>query len=197
MPHTAQFRELIQRVRNRDEDAARELTLRYEKAIRRVVRIHLRDARLRAVMDSMDVCQSVLASFFVRTVLGQYELETPEQLINLLTTIARNKLTNQVHKHQALRRDIRRNRELGSDGQEFVDPQPGPEQSISAKETLELVLSRLDSNERYLAEQKAQGKTWQELADDVGGTDVALRKKLTRAVDRVLTELGLDNIEDA
>lgn len=197
MPHTAQFRELIHRVRNRDEDAARELTLRYEKAIRRVVRIHLRDARMRTMMDSMDVCQSVLASFFVRTVLGQYELETPEQLINLLTTIARNKLANQVQKHQAQRRDIRRNRELSGEGPEFVDPQPSPEQSISAKETLQLVMSRLDSSERYLAEQKAQGKTWQELANDLGGTDVALRKKLARAVDRVLHELGLDKIEDA
>src|SRR5689334_11312289 len=104
MPETAAFRELISRVRNRDEQAARELTEQYEKVIRRVVRIHLRDRRMRRVLDSTDVCQSVLASFFVRTALGQYDLDSPAQLMNLLTAITRNKLTNQVHRMRAGRR---------------------------------------------------------------------------------------------
>ena len=40
----------------------------------------------------MDICQSVLGSFFVRAATGQYKLETPEHLLKLLTTMARNKL---------------------------------------------------------------------------------------------------------
>ena len=35
----------------------------------------------------MDICQSVMASFFVRAALGQYQLNTPEQLLNLLAFI--------------------------------------------------------------------------------------------------------------
>src|SRR5437588_8834998 len=102
------FADLIQRVRSGDEDASTELVRRYEPAIRRVVRVHLRDPRLRRVLDSTDIAQSVLATFFVRANLGQYELDSPESLLKLLATIARNKLTNQANRQRAGRRDYRR-----------------------------------------------------------------------------------------
>lgn len=197
VPETAQFQDLIQRVRDRDQDAARELTERYEKVIRRVVRTHLRDGRLRQVMDSMDVCQSVLASFFVRTALGQYELESPEHLINLLTTITRNKLTNQINRHRAQRRDVRKNMTIEAEGVHVADRASDPSEQASAREILEKVRSRLDPQERYLADQRALGRTWRELADELGGTDVALRKKLTRALDRIMADLGIDEAADA
>ncbi|MEZ6122236.1 MAG: sigma-70 family RNA polymerase sigma factor [Planctomycetaceae bacterium] len=195
MPEIAQFQDLIRRVRDRDEDAARELTVRYEKAIRRVVRIHLRDPRMRRVMDSMDVCQSVLTSFFVRTALGEYELDTPDQLINLLTTITRNKVVNQVQRHQTQRRDIRRTIGLPMDSQGIVDRSPNPADDVSAKEILEKVRSQLDADERYLAEQRSEGKTWPELAEELNATPAALRKKLSRALDRAMVALGLDSDE--
>jgi RNA polymerase sigma-70 factor (ECF subfamily) len=188
----AQFQDLIRRVRERDEDAARELTERYERVIRRVVRIHLRDSRIRQVMDSTDVCQSVLASFFVRTALGQYELDTPQQLVNLLTTITRNKLTNQIHQHRAQRRDVRKNTTIESEGVMIADRATDPSEQASAKELLEMVTNRLAPQERYLAEQRSIGRTWPEIAEELGATDVALRKKLTRALDRVMAELGID-----
>ena len=87
------FRDLIRRVRARDQGAAAELMRVYEPAIRRAVRVRLVDERMRRVFDSADICQEVLVSFFARAALDQYELETPEQLLKLLTTMARNKLT--------------------------------------------------------------------------------------------------------
>src|SRR6516162_2264129 len=101
MPGQEPFAELIRRVRAGDEDAATDLVQHYEPAIRRVVRVHMRDPRLRRVLDSTDICQSVLATFFVRANLGQYDLDTPEHLLRLPATIARNKVTNQAMKHQA------------------------------------------------------------------------------------------------
>src|SRR5260370_4819279 len=80
------FFEFIKRVRAGDEQAATELVRQYETEIRREVRLRLRDGRLRRGFDSVDICQSVLASFFVRAALGQYELEEPQQLIKLLVT---------------------------------------------------------------------------------------------------------------
>lgn len=196
MPEKQDFKDLIGRIRNRDPDAAALLVARYESVIRRVVRIHLRDARMRRVLDSMDVCQSVLASFFVRTALGQYELDTPEQLLSLLTSITRNKLTNQVHRLNAKRRDIRRDADVGDEVGIAVDQASDPSEQASAKEILEKVRSRLGDDERYLAEQRGLGRGWKEIADEVGGTDVALRKKLTRALNRVMAELGLDENHD-
>jgi RNA polymerase sigma-70 factor (ECF subfamily) len=188
-----QFRELIGRVRARDPEAARELVARYESVIRRVVRIHLHDARLRRVLDSTDICQSVLASFFVRTALGQYEVESPEQLLNLLTAITRNKLTNQAHRLRAQRRDIRRETALDDHTGSVPDQASDPAQQVSAREILQKVLDGLDEQERYLAEQRSLGRSWPELAAELGGTDGALRKKLTRALHRVMTNLGLDD----
>jgi RNA polymerase sigma factor (sigma-70 family) len=196
VPDDNQFRELIQRVRAQDQDAASELMGRYESAIRRVVRIHLRDPHLRRVLDSMDICQSVLASFFFRTALGQYELETPEQLLSLLASITRNKLTNQVQRLRAQRRDLRRDASLADEAIALVDPASDPSRQASAREILERIRAGLGEQERYLAEQRGLGRSWKDLAEELGGTDVALRKKLTRALNRVMKELGVDEAID-
>src|SRR5438105_12006855 len=83
MPVQQEFDELILRVRKGDADAARDLVEQFEAMIRRVVRYRLADSRLRAAFDSMDVCQSVLGSFFVRAANGEYEIDGPEQLTHL------------------------------------------------------------------------------------------------------------------
>src|SRR3954447_13653258 len=98
------FQELTRGVGAGDEDAATELVRTYEPAVRRAVRLRLGDTRLARAFDSQDVCQSVLASFFVRASLGQYDLDRPEQLLRLLAAMARNKLTDQVNHQRAARR---------------------------------------------------------------------------------------------
>jgi DNA-directed RNA polymerase specialized sigma24 family protein len=82
------FEDLIRRVRAGDEAAAAELVRRYETLVRRTVRLRLRDPRLQRLLDSVDICQSVLASFFARAALGQFELNTPQDLCRLLTAMA-------------------------------------------------------------------------------------------------------------
>ena len=190
MPEDNAFEELIRRVRGGDEDAARELVLRYESKIRRVVRFNL-DDRLRRHFDSMDVCQSVLASFFVRAGLGEFQLETPAQVMNLLATMARNKLRNQVLHQKRARRDYQRvttgNEELAPDGA------PSPSQQVANRELLSEARRRLSDEERHLLELREQGKEWTDIAVEVGGSAEALRKKLKRAIERVAEELGLDD----
>src|SRR5439155_23209521 len=102
------FRELIGRVRAGDQAAATDLVRMYEPEVRRAVRIRLTDARLRRVFDSMDVCQSVMANFFTRATDGQFELERPEQLLRLLVTMARNRLTDHARRQRTDRRDNQR-----------------------------------------------------------------------------------------
>jgi hypothetical protein len=87
MGDNVQFNELLQRVRDGDAVAADELVRNYESAIRVAVRIRLSDPALRQQFDSMDVCQSVLKSFFLRTAAGQYDLRDPAQLVALLTAV--------------------------------------------------------------------------------------------------------------
>src|SRR5262247_599815 len=97
---TETFAEFVRRIRAGDGQAAAEMVRRYEPLIRREVRLRTEDRRLARVFDSMDVCQSVLASFFVRTAAGQYDLDRPEQLLQLLVTMARNKLVSAARRQQ-------------------------------------------------------------------------------------------------
>ncbi len=81
MVESSTFEDLLGRVRQGEADAAATLVTDYERAIRVAVRTRLSDPLLRRQFDSMDVCQSVLGSFFLRAASGQYELREPAQLV--------------------------------------------------------------------------------------------------------------------
>jgi RNA polymerase sigma-70 factor (ECF subfamily) len=187
------FLELVRRVRAGDEAASAELVRRYEPAIRIAVRARLTDPGLRRLFDSLDICQSVLANFFVRATAGEFELCRPEQLIQLLATMARNRVTDHALKQQAARRDYRRNERTAGDDIEFVDPGPGPSDEAFLRELLQAFQSRLSPEERKLADQRALGRSWADIAAEFGGTSDALRMQLDRAVNRVTRKLGLES----
>jgi RNA polymerase sigma-70 factor (ECF subfamily) len=192
MSEDASFRDLLERVRARDEQAAAELVRRFEPAIRVAVRVRLTDPRLRRQFDSMDICQSVLANFFVRAASGQFELERSEQLVNLLVTMARNRLINEVGKHRAARRDQRRVQTGEVDEAAFADPEPTPSVVVANRELLDEARGRLTEEERHIADQRAQGRAWADIAAQTGEKPDALRMRFTRAMDRVAQELGLE-----
>jgi RNA polymerase sigma-70 factor (ECF subfamily) len=187
------FDEMIRRVRAGDQVAAAELVRRYEPAIRRAVRFRLGDARLGNLLDSMDICQSVLASFFLRAASGQYELKTPAQLMGLLTAMARKKLISQARKQTRQRRDHRRVTSGIEDDERFVAPGGSPSTQIAARDLMEEVRHRLSPEERRLLELRSQGHDWADIEAQLGGTAGGLRKKLVRALDRVAEQLGLDD----
>jgi len=181
------FEELVERVRAGDQAAAEELVRRYESKIRRVVRVKL-DSRLQRHFDSMDVCQSVLASFFVRAALGQYELKTPEQVLKLLAAMARNKLVNAVQRQGRKRRDYHR---VETGDVDLPADAPSPSLQVANRELLQETRRRLAADELRLLELRESGREWTDIAAEVGGTPEGLRKKLARAIERVAQELGL------
>jgi RNA polymerase sigma factor (sigma-70 family) len=196
MTEDSAFQEFIRRIRAGDEQAAVELVRLYEPAIRVEVRMRLSDPRLFRVCDSMDICQSVLSSFFARAAMGQYDLDRPDQLLKLLVIIARNKVAFQARRQRAQRRDHRRN--LSLEGTEtLVAADPSPSRHLAGKELLREVRQRLSVDELQLAELRAEGREWSEIAARVGGTSQARRKQLARAVDRVAHQLGIEEPHDA
>jgi RNA polymerase sigma-70 factor (ECF subfamily) len=191
MPEDSSFREMIGRIRAGDQAAAAELVRRYEPTIRRTIRVRLRDPRLGRLLDSMDICQSVLQSFFVRAALGQYELDQPEQLLKLLTRMARNKLANQAHHHRAGRRDYRRLVDP-SQARPVAAPGPSPSDQVTANELVREAHRRLSADERQLLEWRQQGRDWHEIGRLLNTNPDTLRMRLGRAIDRVAQQLGLD-----
>src|SRR5262249_52352318 len=152
MAEDVSFIEFIRRIRAGDEQAAVELVRRYEPVIRREVRFRLRDPRLHSAFDSMDVCQSVLKSFFVRMAAGQYDLDNAIDLLKLLVATAQHKLAFQVRKERAQRRDRHR---VAAQSPEELDPatrSPGPSQVVAGQELLQEFRRRLSEDERHLAD---------------------------------------------
>lgn len=64
----------------------------------------------------------------------------------------------------------------------------------AGRELLEAVSRKLTKDELYLAEQRALGRDWADLAAATGENADALRKKLSRALDRVARQMGLDRV---
>jgi RNA polymerase sigma-70 factor (ECF subfamily) len=197
MVEDSSFLDFIRRIRAGDDRAAAELVRRYEPAIRREVRFRLRDARLLRLFDSMDVCQSVLASFFVRAAAGQYDLHEPAQLLKLLVTMTRNKVVSQARQQFRQRRDSRRLTGSRPEDLETTDDRASPSEEVAAQELLREFRRRLSAEERQLSDLRADGVAWAEVATRMGGTAEGRRLQLTRAIKRVVQELGLDEADDA
>jgi RNA polymerase sigma-70 factor (ECF subfamily) len=192
MSEPSTFAELIGRVRAGDDQAATDLVRQYEPLIRREVRLQLEDQRLRRVFDSMDVCQSVLASFFVRAAVGQYDLQDPKQLLRLLVTMTRNKVAAAARHQHRQRRDNRRvagDEDLAG----VADADTTPSEQVAVREVLERFRAGLSDEEKQLADLRAAGVAWEEIAGQLGGTAQARRMQLARAVERIARALGLDD----
>src|SRR5947207_1648190 len=115
------FADFVRRIRAGDEQAAADLVRQYEPLVRREIRLGLTEPGLCRALDSMDICQSVMASFFVQAACGRYDLDEPGQVIKLLIGMARNKLAFAVRKERAQRRDVRRLDAIGVDELNPVD----------------------------------------------------------------------------
>jgi RNA polymerase sigma factor (sigma-70 family) len=188
------FHELLRRVRSGDQAAAKELVRQYEPLIRFEARLRLTDPRLRRQCDSLDICQSVLGSFFVRTAAGQYDLEHPQQLVGLLVTMVRNKVASKARRQRRHADDRQRDE---STDVEDLEGAGDPTRRLEGQELLHEVQQRLTAEERRLVALRGQGRTWTEVAAEIGGTAEARRKQLTRALDLIAQQLGIDEAAHA
>jgi len=188
------FDQLMSRVQAGDPDAAAELIRHYEAEIRLEVRVRLRiqDGRVRRLFDSMDITQSVLASFFAGVAVGQFAPDSPQQLLGLLIAMARNKLLTQVRDHRRQRRDIRRVQPIGLAEYQMVADGESPSQLVAGHELLGEFRRRLTEEERLLSDRRGDGQPWSAIADEMGGTPEGRRKQLERAFARIVRELNLE-----
>lgn len=184
--------ELLRRVRLGEPDAAYELVGQYALDIRIAVRARLSDPALRQQFDSMDICQCVLASFFVRAAAGQYDLHEPGQLVGLLTRMAQNKLAMHSRSHHQQRRDVRRVTSINDFETAPPDNSPGPDRQVVGRELLERAYELMEPDVRQMADCRIQGANWATISDQMGGTADARRKQFLRAMDRIAQSLEID-----
>lgn len=191
-----EFTQFINQIRLGDSQAAEELIRRYESAIRIAVRTKMTDPSLKRELESMDICQSVFASFFLRAAAGQYDLNNQKNLVGLLVRMAQNKLAMQVRKQHQQCRDTRKNQEFEAGPIDHAGRDATPSRIVAGREIWSKVQAQLNQEERDIVSRRASGEGWEEIATAMGGSPDARRKQIKRAVDRVSEELGL-GIQDA
>ncbi len=187
------FTDLIARIRAGDQAAAEELVRKFEPVVRREIRLNMTDRRLARMFDSVDICQSIWSSFFVRVAAGQFDIDSPVQLTNLLMAMARNKLAHQSRRNRYQKRDVGRVDANSESIGTVSDSQPSPSDCISAKELLAKMQSSLTDEEQRISELRRTGMAWEEVATTLGGTAQARRMQLHRAADRITRQLGLED----
>jgi RNA polymerase sigma-70 factor (ECF subfamily) len=187
------FSAFLAGIRAGDDGAAADLVRRYEPVIRREIRLRLTDPSVLRFRDDEDVCQSVLASFFVRASLGQFDLHDPAQLRQLLVSMARNKAALAARRQRAQKRG---GGKAAAEADDRIAGEGATASRIAAgRELLEQVRRRLGEEERRVADLRGQGHDWAAIARRLGGTPDGRRMQLTRALDRVNRELGLEDGE--
>lgn len=180
--NSSEFQQFLTGLRERDEGAAEELLRRYEPLIRRVIRMRLTDPRLRRVVDSLDICQSILAHFYAGADRETFALDSSRQLRNLLVKMAVNKVIDKARHEQ---------RHAGGlpEGPDPAADTPAPGEVVAQRELVEVIRVRLTERERWLADQRALGRGWAELARETGVSPSALRMMHARAAARVRRQL--------
>jgi RNA polymerase sigma factor (sigma-70 family) len=183
--------QLLNRVHGGDDDAAQQLVERFGAAVRVAIRTHLSDPRLRRQFDSLDVCQSVLASFFLHAANVGYELTVPSQILALLTRIAKNKLSTRTRDQLRQRRDIRRLSRVRVEEAIIPSHDPDPAQQAENQELLARALDSMTPEIRAIAVRRMDGENWPMIAQSLGGTAESLRKQFERAVQRIADSLDV------
>ena len=163
-----EFERLMVQTREGDESAARELVRLYEPEIRRAARLRLTDPKLRRIVDSIDICQSVFGRFFRNATNGSFELESSQQLLGLLITMTRNRVIDLHRRQTALKRRVDdSDSDVSSNLNNLVFDSPGPRSAAAAKELLTEVRSRLGPEELEIADRRTAGNSWKEIAAEM------------------------------
>ena len=188
------FAALIDRVRARDPQAAVDFVRSVRPGLERFAAGVLRRADLAHRIDPEDVCQDVMATFFGWLARADRGLDDPDRVGRLLRKAVRNRIVDETRRALAARRGGTGSA-TATNADDCLDSAPAncgtPSAAVSHAEIAAAIDSRLTADERDLIERRRAGQEWAAIAAAVGGTPDGVRKKLGRAVDRVLGQLGL------
>lgn len=195
----AEFEKLLARIRSGDEEAAKYCVEYFEPEIRRVARVRLRDPRLQAIADSVDVSQSVFGKFFQTYGKNTSELRHPSELLALLVKMTKNKVIDLARKHKPVYQPAkatpaiaRETAQLGDLDAIFDDP--GPSSVIASRDLAEHIRRKMTAEEYDIMERRNSGQAWDQIASELDRSADALRKQLQRALNRLRTELNPENL---
>lgn len=184
--------EFLQRIRNGDESAARELLTRYEAEVRLVVRRQL-PRLLRSRFDSLDFLQSVWGSFFHRLRTGPADFEDSRHLVAFLARAAKNKVIDEYRRAASQKGDMHREEPLWIEGDRPRDLAAGgatPSQLAEAREAFGRLEQLVPQERREILAMKAEGLSAREIGERIGVSERTVQRVLEDLRRRVEPEFG-------
>jgi RNA polymerase sigma-70 factor (ECF subfamily) len=192
------FTALMQRLRSGEDDAAREVFVRFAGRLVGLARQHL-DAQLAARVDPEDVVQSAYKSFFVRQREGGLEVGSWDGLWGLLTLIALRKCADRAAYYRAGKRDVGREANVrpsdsspGPAESLALDRAPLPDEAAILAETVEALFRSVDDpDEQAVLELSLQGFTAPEISERLGRAERTvrrLRERFRKRLERMRVE---------
>jgi DNA-directed RNA polymerase specialized sigma24 family protein len=170
----ADFQKFVEILRSGDAEAVDRLLSDFDPFLRGAIRLRLFNRRARRVVDTADILQSLLKDF-----LGREEAEgaaaSSERIRAYLTAAAKYKISSKTRKERRRIADL-------SDIAEPASPEPPPAQQAEDRDFIDAIRNRLDDGNRRLLDLSQQGRTWREIANEVGGHADTLRIQLRRSV---------------
>ena len=176
------FVRLMERLQSGEDEAAREVFVRFAARLAGLARRHL-DARLAVKVDPEDVVQSVYKSFFLRQREGELDIGTWDGLWGLLAVITLRKCAARAAHFRAAKRDVAREMAGSSDDSSpamadlALDREPSPDEAAVLAETVEALFRAIDDgDERAILELSLQGHTAAEISEKLGRAERSVRR---------------------
>jgi RNA polymerase sigma-70 factor, ECF subfamily len=179
MAEESPFEDLLERLKNGEQDAARQIFEQYARHLVRLARDHL-DRSVRRKLDPEDVVQSAFKSFFARMRDAPFGLENPHSLWSLLVCITLRKCRHKVRDFHSQRHDVRREDDSAASWQALARG-PTPSEAAILAETLEQLFGRLKERECQIVQMYLQGDQIEEIQAQVERSEFTVRQVLKRA----------------
>lgn len=189
--------QLLAKVKDGSNDAARELYDRYVLRLIGLTRKRLSNKLARRV-DPEDIVQSAYRSFFANAAEGKFEVSKTGDLWRLLVAITLNKLRSKAKFHRAGKRAMQREESISTKrdthgiSPERVATDPTPEEAVALTENVEQLMAELTPLERRMLELRLQSYTLDEIADQVDRSERTVRRLMSRLRDRLESELAAE-----
>ncbi len=177
--------ELIQRIREGDQDAS---TMLYDRYVRRLIGLVRRELppQYRTRFDSEDIVQSAMSSFFVRMRKGEFDFRNSGQLWHLLAAIAMNKLRERKRNESRGKRDVNRERkqDLGIFGSvngiplEELAVEPDDDEVRQLRDGVEEVMKLYTAKQRHIITLSLQGFSVKEIKEKAHTSETNARNVL-------------------
>ena len=186
--------ELLDRVRQGDEQAATDLFDRYVERLIGLAQRRL-SGKLRRRIDAEDVVQSVYRSFFSNAQDGRYALHQSGDLWRLLAAVTINKVRNQARHGKAAKRSVEAEQSaIGGDSMMGISPEavcrdPSPAELGALLEEIEAEMSDLSRLKREIVELRLQGRSNEEIAQQACCTERTVQRTLRQLKERLEQKL--------